>query len=50
MKRVVLAVFLVISLQAVAQNGSAAGASSNPKVRAITGFVRLDRANLSKAN
>ena len=42
MKRVVLAVFLII-LQAVAQNGSAASAS-NPKVRAITGFVRLDRA------
>ncbi len=44
MKRVVLVVFLFISLQAVAQSGSAAGASSNPKVRAITGFVRLDRA------
>jgi uncharacterized protein (UPF0210 family) len=48
MKRVVLAVFLVISLQAVAQNGSGAGASSNPKVRAITGFVRLDRATYRK--
>ena len=48
MKRVVLAVFLVISLQAVAQNGSALGASSNPKVRAITGFVRLDRATYQK--
>lgn len=44
MKRSVLAVFLVISLQAVAQSGSAPDASSNPKVRAITGFVRLDRA------
>ena len=48
MKRVVLAVFLVISLQGVAQSGSAAGASSNPKVRAITGFVRLDRATYRK--
>jgi uncharacterized protein (UPF0210 family) len=48
MKRVVLAVFLVISLQAVAQNGSALGASSNPKVRAITEFVRLDRATYQK--
>ena len=48
MKRVVLAVFLVISLQAVAQSGSAPAASSKPKVRAITGFVRLDRATYRK--
>jgi uncharacterized protein (UPF0210 family) len=48
MKRVLLAVFLVISLQAVAQSGSAPAASSNPKVRAITGFVRLDRATYRK--
>jgi len=48
MKRVVLVVFLFISLQAAAQSGSAAGASSNPKVRAITGFVRLDRATYRK--
>ena len=47
MKRVVLIVFLVISFQAVAQNGSVA-ASANPKVRAITGFVRLDRATYQK--
>ena len=44
MKRIILAVVLVVSLQAVAQTGSAPTSSSNPKVRAITGFVRLDRA------
>jgi len=48
MKRVVLAVVLVISLQAAAQSRSAPAASSNPKVRAITGFVRLDRATYPK--
>src|SRR6202035_3481231 len=48
MKRVVLAVVLVISLQAAAQSSSAPAASSNPKVRAITGFVRLDRATYPK--
>ncbi|HMC73502.1 MAG TPA: DUF711 family protein, partial [Terriglobales bacterium] len=45
MYRTVLAVILAISLQAVAQTSSS---SSNPKVRAITGFVRLDRANYQK--
>ena len=48
MKRVVLAVVLVISLQAAAQSRSAPAPSSNPKVRAITGFVRLDRATYPK--
>jgi uncharacterized protein len=48
MKRVVFAVVLVISLQAVAQSSSAPAASSNPKVRAITGFVRLDRPTYRK--
>ena len=48
MKRVVLAVVLVIWLQAVAQSSSAPAASSNPKVRAITGFVRLDRPTYRK--
>jgi uncharacterized protein (UPF0210 family) len=43
MKRMILAVVLVVSLQAAAQPGSASTASFNPKVRAITGFVRLDR-------
>jgi len=44
MKRIILAVVLAVSLQAVAQVSSVPTASSNPKVRAITGFVRLDRA------
>jgi uncharacterized protein len=48
MKRVLLAVVLVISLQAAAQSSSAPAASSNPKVRAITGFVRLDRPTYRK--
>ena len=48
MKRIILAVVLVVSLQAVAQVSSVATASSNPKVRAITGFVRLDRATYQK--
>ena len=48
MKRIVLAVVLVISSQAVSQSSSAPAASSNPKVRAITGFVRLDRATYRK--
>lgn len=44
MKLMILAVVLVVSVQAVAPSSSAPTASSNPKVRAITGFVRLDRA------
>jgi len=45
MKRIILAVVLIVSVQAAAaQSSSAPTASSNPKVRAITGFVRLDRA------
>jgi uncharacterized protein len=41
MKRIALAVFLVVSMQLAAQTSSTSTASSNPKVRAITGFVRL---------
>jgi len=48
MKRIILAVVLAVSLQAVAQVSSVPAASSNPKVRAITGFVRLDRATYQK--
>jgi len=44
MKRIFLAIVLVVSVQAAAQTSSATTASSNPKVRAITGFVQLDRA------
>ena len=46
MHRIAAAVILTLSLQMVAQ--SASTASSNPKVRAITGFVRLDRATSDK--
>jgi hypothetical protein len=48
MKRIFLAIVLVVSVQAAAQTSSGATASSNPKVRAITGFVRLDRATYQK--
>ncbi len=48
MKRIFLAVVLVVSVQAAAQTSSAPTASSNPKIRAITGFVRLDRATYQK--
>src|SRR5947209_9020195 len=41
MKRIAFAVFLVVSMQLAAQTSSTSTASSNPKVRAITGFVRL---------
>ena len=48
MKRIVFAIVLIISLYAVAQTGTAPASTSNPKVRAITGFVRLDRATYRK--
>jgi uncharacterized protein len=41
MKRFAFAVFLVVSIQLSAQTSSTSTTSSNPKVRAITGFVRL---------
>src|SRR6201984_3230117 len=41
MKRFTFAVFLVVSMQLAAQTSSPSTTSSNPKVRAITGFVRL---------
>jgi hypothetical protein len=44
----VFAIVLIVSLQAVAQTGTAPVTASNPKVRAITGFVRLDRATYRK--
>ena len=43
MKQFVLATILILSIHAGAQAGSAASPSSNPKVRAITAFVRLNR-------
>jgi uncharacterized protein (UPF0210 family) len=48
MKRIAFAVFLVVSMQLAAQTSSTPTASSNPKVRAITGFVRLDRETYPK--
>jgi uncharacterized protein (UPF0210 family) len=48
MTQIILAVVLVVSMQAAAQASSDATASSNPKVRAITGFVRLERATYQK--
>lgn len=43
MKRIALAVILLVPISLAAQTGSIATPSSNPKVRAITAFVRLDR-------
>jgi uncharacterized protein len=48
MKRIILVFVLVVSVQAAAQTRFATTASSNPKVRAITGFVRLDRTTYQK--
>jgi hypothetical protein len=48
MTRIVVAVILSLSLQMAAQTASTSSAASNPKVRAITGFVRLDRATSGK--
>jgi uncharacterized protein len=42
-KRIALAVILIMSVQLAAQTSSIAVPSSNPRVRAITAFVRLDR-------
>ena len=43
MKPIALTVILIASVLLAAQTGSIAASSSNPKVRAITAFVRLDR-------
>ncbi len=48
MKRIAFAVCLLVSVQLAAQTSSTPAASSNPKVRAITGFVRLDRETYQK--
>ena len=48
MKRIALFVFLAVSIQLAAQTSSAPSGSPNPKVRAITGFVRLDRPTYQK--
>jgi uncharacterized protein len=43
-KQISLAFILIMSVQLAAQTSSIRTSSSNPKVRAITAFVRLDRA------
>lgn len=43
MKQIALTVILIVSVQLAAQTSSIAGPPSNPRVRAITAFVRLDR-------
>ena len=43
MKRIVLATILVASIQLAAQTSSSPETPSNPKVRAITAFVHLDK-------
>jgi uncharacterized protein (UPF0210 family) len=43
MKRLVLLAVVLLPVQLFPQTGSSTAPSSNPKVRAITGFVRLDR-------
>src|SRR4029077_2996114 len=48
MTRIILVVVLVVSVQAAAQTSSPSIGSSNPKVRGITGFVRLDQATYQK--
>src|SRR3977135_722111 len=48
MKRFIFAVVLGVLSPAVAQVSSTPTASTNPKVRAITGFVRLDRTTYQK--
>jgi len=48
MKRTVFATILVASIQLAAQTSSSPATPSNPKVRAITGFVQLDKETCRK--
>jgi uncharacterized protein len=48
MKRTVLATILVASVQLAAQTSASPETTSNPKVRAITAFVRLDKEKYRK--
>ncbi len=48
MKRIAFAIFLLACLPLAAQPNSSKTVSSNPKVRAVTVFVRLDRATYEK--
>jgi uncharacterized protein (UPF0210 family) len=47
-KRIALAAILCVSAQLAAQSSFTSTAGSNPKVRAITAFVRLDRGTYEK--
>jgi uncharacterized protein (UPF0210 family) len=47
-KRIALAIVLGLCVQLTAQTSSSSSASSNPKVRAITAFVRLDKVTYEK--
>jgi hypothetical protein len=47
-KRIALAAILCVSAQLAAQASAASIGATNPKVRAITGFIRLDRGTYEK--
>jgi uncharacterized protein len=47
-QRLALAILLSLAAPVAAQNSSTSTTASNPKVRAITAFVRLDRATYEK--
>ena len=48
MKRIALAIILCVSVPLAAQSNPVSTAATNPKVRAITGFLRLDRGTYEK--
>jgi len=48
MKRLVLLAVSLMPIQMLAQTGASSDATGNPKVRAITGFVRVDRSQFEK--
>lgn len=48
MKRLVLLAVALLPIQMLAQTGASGAGAGNPKVRAITGFVRLDRSQFEK--
>ncbi len=48
MKRLLFLAVSLMPIQMLAQTGASSDATGNPKVRAITGFVRLDRSQFEK--
>ena len=48
MKRLVFLAVSLMPIQMLAQTGASSDATGNPKVRAITGFVRVDRSQFEK--